>query len=180
MNAAESVARSLVPLSTILFGFLPGMLVNVSTTCVGAWLGLLLIRYACRPCFIRALGKHERKWQALDRAVAADGWQISLLIRCSTASPLVITTALFALTSISQFTFLWTLYIGEIVTSLPYAYATHIGEQLVDKQQRHQDPMLLVLSFVGLGASVVVAWKVSLLAKSVLEDRDLYSKLEPT
>ncbi len=57
------IATSLVPLSTILFGFLAGMVLNVSSTCAGAYLGLLLVRYACRPCFIRALGKHQRKWE---------------------------------------------------------------------------------------------------------------------
>ncbi len=117
--------------------------------------------------------------QALDRAVAADGWQISLLIRCSPASPLVITNTLLALTSISQFTFLWTVLIGEIVTSFPFAYATYVGEQLVDEHQRqHRDPMLLISSFIGLGASIAITWKVSLLAKSVLEERELYSSLE--
>ena len=37
--------------------------------------------------------------------------------------------------------------------------------------------MLLVSSFIGLGASIAVTWKVSLLAKSVLEEREAYSSL---
>ena len=168
------IATSLVPLSTVLFGFLAGMIINVTSTCAGAYCGLLLVRYACRPRFVRALGKYQSKWAALDRMVAAEGWQISLLIRCSPASPLVITNTLLALTSISQFSFLWTVLVGEIVTSFPFAYATYVGEQLVDGQK---SPMLLVSSFIGLGASIAVTWKVSLLAKSVLEEREAYSSL---
>ena len=64
--------------------------------------------------------------------------------------------------------------VGEIVTSFPFAYATYVGEQLVDGQK---SPMLLVSSFIGLGASIAVTWKVSLLAKSVLEERETYSSL---
>ena len=168
------IATSLVPLSTVLFGFLAGMIINVTSTCAGAYCGLLLVRYACRPRFVRALGKYQSKWAALDRMVAAEGWQISLLIRCSPASPLVITNTLLALTSISQLSFLWTVLVGEIVTSFPFAYATYVGEQLVDGQK---SPMLLVSSFIGLGASIAVTWKVSLLAKSVLEERETYSSL---
>ena len=44
------IATSLVPLSTILFGFFGGMALNVLTTCLGAYLGLLLVRYGCRRC----------------------------------------------------------------------------------------------------------------------------------
>ena len=36
------VATSLVPLACLLYGFLGGMLLNVGTTCCGAYLGLLL------------------------------------------------------------------------------------------------------------------------------------------
>jgi len=173
------IATSLVPVACILFGFLGGMLVNVSTTCVGAYLGLVLARYACRPCFVRALGKHHGKWMAIDRAVATDGWQISLLIRCSPLSPLVITNILLALTSISQFSFVWTVFVGEIVTSFPYAYATHIGVTLVDRDKGHQDPTMIAASFLSLAATVAIAYKVSRLAMSVLEQRDLYERVVP-
>jgi len=176
------IATSLVPLATILFGFLSGMIINVSSTCVGAYLGLLLVRYACRPCFVRALGRHQQRWRALDKALAADGWQISLLIRCSPVSPVVITNILLSLTSISQLSYTWTVFVGEVVTSFPYAYATHIGATLVSSEQRVQDPLMLFVSFVGLAASVAIAWKVGVVAKAVLQehtdlDYDAYDKL---
>ena len=64
---------------------------------------------------------------ALDRALSKHGAQIPLLIRCSPLSPVVLTNVLLALTSVSQLTYLWTTLVGEVLTSLPYAYATHVG-----------------------------------------------------
>ena len=93
-------------------------------------------------------------------------------------SPLVITNTLLSLTSISQFTYAWTVFVGEVVTSFPYAYATHVGATLVDRDQRQRDPFMLVVSFIGLVASVAIAWKVGVVAKAVLEQKeDLYREL---
>ena len=130
------IATSLVPLATILFGFIGGMLVNVGTTCVGAYLCFLLVRHGCRPWFLRALGKQHSKWHAINEALAKDGWQIPLLIRCSPVSPVVITNILLSLTSISPFTYVWTTFVGETLTSLPYAYGTYVGASLIASDER--------------------------------------------
>lgn len=64
------IATSFVPLACILFGLVGGMVINVGTTCVGAYLALVLVRFCCRPRFVRMLGKHHSTWVALDRAIA--------------------------------------------------------------------------------------------------------------
>lgn len=101
---------------------------------------------------------------------ARSGPQIPLLLRCSIAVPLVLTNTMLSLTSLSTWTYLWTTVIGEIVTSLPYAYATHIGTTLVH-DKGHADPLMMLMSFVGLAASVAMMWKIGVVATTVLKER---------
>ena len=71
------VATTLVPLATILCGLLGGLVLNVGTSCVGAYLGLRLVRSRCRPGFERLLGPHHARWLALDRALSEHGVRFS-------------------------------------------------------------------------------------------------------
>ena len=91
------LAGPLAGVATLLFGLWIGLIVNVVTSTVGAWLGLLCVRHACRPCCMRMLGRYEKRWQALDAALTAQGWQIALLIRIAPISPMVMTNILLSL-----------------------------------------------------------------------------------
>ena len=75
-----------------------------------------------------------------------------------------------SLTSVSQFTYMWTCLVGEVLTSLPYAYATHVGLSTLEIGLG-QDPVLLLLSCLGIAASLAIAWKVGVVAKALLEQR---------
>ena len=59
---------------------------------------------------------------------------------------------------------------GETLTSLPYAYATHVGLDTLEIGLQ-QDPLLLLLSCLGIAASLAIAWKVGVVAKALLEQR---------
>ena len=59
---------------------------------------------------------------------------------------------------------------GETLTSLPYAYATHVGLDTLEIGLQ-QDPLLLLLSCLGICASLAIAWKVGVVAKALLEQR---------
>ena len=83
---------------------------------------------------------------------------------------MVLTNVLLSLTSVSQFTYLWTTLVGEVLTSLPYAYATHVGLNTLEIGLQ-QDPLLLLLSCLGICASLAIAWKVGVVAKALLEQR---------
>ena len=60
--------------------------------------------------------------------------------------------------------------VGEVLTSLPYAYATHVGLSTLEIGLG-QDPVLLLLSCLGIAASLAIAWKVGVVAKALLEQR---------
>lgn len=161
------LAGPMTGVAAVLFGLVPGMAINTVTSVVGGYLGLLAVRHGCRPCFVRALGRHRSKWEALDAAVLEQGWQISLLIRIAPVSPMVGTNILLSLTSVSVPTYLWTCAIGIIPSNLPYAYAAVLGAELAT-QFPPKDPVMLTVTVLGLVASLLIAWKVGMIAKRLL------------
>lgn len=124
------LAASMVVLATLLFGLLRGLLLNSLTTLLGAWISLWLTRYACRPCLLRAVGRYQHKWQALDAAITKEGAQIALLVRLAPVAPFVLSSVLLSLTSISQTTYCLTTLVAIIPSNLPYAYASQLGISL--------------------------------------------------
>ena len=105
-SVANIVGTSVVPIpiagplsavAAVLFGLIRGMTINIATSVVGAWIGLFAVRYACRPCFERMLGRYYSRWRVLDTALTAQGSLIALLIRLAPISPMVLTNILLSL-----------------------------------------------------------------------------------
>ena len=153
------LAGPMTAVSALLFGLAMGMVINVLTSVVGAWIGLWATRHLCRPCFVRALGRHQKKWEALDAAITSQGFQIALLIRVAPVSPMVATNILLSLTSVSVWTYLWTCAVGIIPANFPYAYAAAVGASLANEFPP-RDPVMLSMSILGLVATIGVVWKV--------------------
>mmetsp|Transcript_19033 Transcript_19033/g.48726 ORF Transcript_19033/g.48726 Transcript_19033/m.48726 type:complete len:340 (-) Transcript_19033:186-1205(-) len=183
-SLANIVVTSVVPVplagpmtavAAILFGLFLGMVINVLSSVVGAYIGLLCIRHLCRPCFMRALGRYHKHWLALDAALSEQGSQIALLIRIAPISPMVATNILLSLTSISTPTYLWTCAIGIIPSNLPYAYAAQLGVSLASEFPP-QDPVMLTMTVLGLVASIAIAWKLGNIAKRLLQQHGVGGK----
>ena len=175
-SLANILANSLIPLplagsmtaiGTLLFGMLSGMVINTVTAVIGAEISLLFVRHACRPCLERRLGRFHAKYKALDAALTSQGAQIALLIRLAPVAPMVLTNILLSLTSISQFTYLWTCAIGIVPANLPYAYAAQVGVSIANEFPP-KDPFMLIMTVVGLIASIAIAWKIGVIANRVL------------
>jgi uncharacterized membrane protein YdjX (TVP38/TMEM64 family) len=166
------LAGPLVAAGALLFGLVRGMTLNVLSSVVAAYISLLLTRGFCRPFLLRMIGEKGRtRWEALDSAVTSDGPMLALLIRLSPLSPMVLTNILLSLTSLSHFHYLWTTAIGIIPGNLPYAYAAEVGVTLADT--KHQDPVMLTLTIIGLAASLGIALKVASLARRALRKHGL-------
>ena len=162
------LAGPMTAVAAVLFGLFYGMVINVLTSTVGGYLGLLAVRYLCRPCFMRALGRYRKHWMALDAALLEQGSQIALLIRIAPISPMVATNILLSLTSISAPTYMWTCAIGIIPANLPYAYAAQLGVELATDFPP-KDPVMLSMTLFGLIASILIAYKVGMIAKRLLK-----------
>ncbi len=166
------VAGALVAVGVMLFGVWVGMVVNVLSATLGSYISLLLTRSCCRSYFQRLLGRHGDKWQALDHALVSDGPTLALLLRLTPLAPFVVTNILLSLTSISHFTYVWTTLIGIIPGNLPYAYAAQLGVSLA-QDFPPKDPVMLSTSILGLVASVLLAWRVGVIANRALRKHGL-------
>ena len=166
------LAGTMVAVGALIYGIPLGMLINTVSSTVGAWLGLVFARHACRPCLMRMLGRYRRKWEALDYAIVQEGWQIALLIRLAPVAPLVLSNVLLAMTSISHWTYIWTSAVGFAPSNLPFAYAAQLGKSMA-QEFPPKDPVLLTMSILGLVASVAIAWKIGRIATRVLRKHGL-------
>ena len=60
------LAGSMTAAGALLFGLVSGIAINTASAVLGAWISLVGVRYACRPCLERRLGRYHSKWRALD------------------------------------------------------------------------------------------------------------------
>ena len=150
----------------LLYGWLYGFVINILAAVAGCYGGLLVCR-AFRPFFLRRLGRQSSTWQAVDGAIAADGYKIPLLLRLTPVLPPFLTNALLSLTSIDAWTYLWTTAAGFVPASAPYAYGAVVGEQVLSEFPP-QDPLLLSVSLIGLAATVLAVVKIGSIASAQL------------
>jgi len=163
--------------AVVLYGPLYGFLVAVLTSTIGCYIGFLIARCA-RPFFLRVLGEHSDVWRSVERALARDGWKIPLLLRSTPVMPVVLTNFLLALTSVDDFTYVWTVTVGMIPSGLPYAYAAVVGEKVLHEWPP-TDGVMLTVSAIGLVATVLVVWKIGAIAADALERAGVSPRTPP-
>lgn len=163
--------------AVVLYGSVFGFVLCVLTSTLGCYVGFLLAR-CFRAFFLRLLGEHSHVWHSVDRALARDGWKIPLLVRSTPVMPVVITNFLLALTSIDDFTYVWTVAVGMIPSGLPYAYAAVVGEQVLHEWPP-KDGVVLTVSVIGLVATVLVVYKVGAIATDALAKAGIDSPASP-
>jgi len=152
-----------------IFGLFTGFLtVSVAST-VGAGLAFLLARYVARERVARAARKN-RRFAAIDAAIAEGGWKIVALLRLSPAIPFNLQNYLFGLTPIRFWAYLLTSWIAMMPGTLLYVYIGHLtGTAVGGARQRTPGEWLLLA--LGLVATLAVTWYVSRLARRQLSAR---------
>jgi uncharacterized membrane protein YdjX (TVP38/TMEM64 family) len=145
--------------SVVLYGPVWGFLLVLSTSTLGCYLALIATRRCLRPFILKMLGDYDSSWRSLDAAIVRERWKIPLLVRSTPVMPVVLTNFLLAMTAIDDWTYTWTTGVGMIPSGLPYVYAAVVGEQVME-QFPPTDPFLLVLSLVGLLATILAVYYV--------------------
>ena len=84
------LAGPLLTVAVVLYGVVPGFVLNLCAAVVGCCLTLVLTRSCLRPHFIRLLGEHAEVWHSLDGAIVEQGAMIPLLFRLTPAAPVVL------------------------------------------------------------------------------------------
>jgi uncharacterized membrane protein YdjX (TVP38/TMEM64 family) len=105
-----------------IYGFWGGTLLVSISNLVGAVVNFLTSRYLLRGWLQRRFA-HNKKFHALDDAIATDGWRILLLSRISPVVPHSIVSYACGLTKLSLTKFSLASWIGFVPISAAYSYA---------------------------------------------------------
>ncbi len=176
----------LVPASplTVAAGALFGLVVGTATASLasttGAALAFLIARHGARDAVAHAI-RGDRRFAAIDHAIAKSGWIIVALLRLSPAVPFSLQNYLYGLTGIRFWTCLLTSWLAMLPGTLLYVYLGHAGRIGLDAvlcgTTQRRTPAEWVLLAVGLAATLAVTIFVTRLARRAIHGQS--PSLEP-
>lgn len=156
----------------VLFGVVKGTLVVSVASILGAVCAFLLGRSAVRERIATRIAKNPR-FDAIDRAVAREGWKIVLLTRLSPVFPFNLLNYAYGLTRISLRHYFWASWVGMLPGTVMYVYLGSLAGDLArlgtGRATRSAGEWALYL--VGLVATVAVTLYVTRLARAALRDK---------
>jgi uncharacterized membrane protein YdjX (TVP38/TMEM64 family) len=147
-----------------IFGFPKGAALVLLAAVISSNVTFLLGRHLARNWISGKLGGHP-KFQAIDEAVAAEGWKIVALVRLAPVFPFSITSYAFGLTRVS-----WKAYFVANFAMIPgtffYVYLGSIARDLTEKVST---PLWIKLTALALALVAVIY--VARVAKRALAKR---------
>ena len=143
----------------------------------GACAAFLVGRTLARPWVMRQVANHAR-FQAIDRAIAAQGFKIVLLLRLSPVFPYNLLNYALALTRISFRDYFVASWIGMLPGTLMYVYiGSTVGELAALFTRRDRSIAEVIFFFVGLVLTVVATVYITRVAKRSLDQAIAQSSL---
>lgn len=151
-----------------IFGVFAGSIyVSIGAT-LGATAAFLIGRHLARDRIARRIEANP-KFNAIDEAVAREGWKIVGLVRLSPVFPFNLLNYAFGVTRVSLRDYFWASWIGMIPGTVMYVYIGSLGRNLAAGRSR--TPAEWMLYALGLAATVGVTLFVTRLARRALEQR---------
>jgi len=152
-----------------LFGVLKGSIIVSVAATLGAVCAFLVGRYLARDWVAARIAGNPR-FQAVDQAVAREGWKIVGLTRLSPIFPFNLLNYAFGLTSVSLRDYFWATWIGMIPGGVMYVYLGSLAGDLalLGVEERSRSPLEWGLYLFGLVATVAVTIYVTRLARATL------------
>jgi uncharacterized membrane protein YdjX (TVP38/TMEM64 family) len=128
------IAGGLVPVPRTFFSIAAGVVFGMASipvilpaTAIGALLAFLLARYFFAERLWRTLERRP-KALAIMNAVDAEGWRIVALCRLASPIPSTIQSAMFGLTHIALWPYLWATFVFTIPLTILYVYLGAVGK----------------------------------------------------
>ncbi len=152
-----------------IYGVVRGsVLVSISST-LGATVAFLIGRYFARDWISAKIGSN-RKFSAVDSAVASEGWKIVGLTRLSPVFPFNLLNYAYGLTKVSLRDYFLASWIGMMPGTIMYVYIGSLAGDLAGMgvEGRTRTVGEWVLYGVGLVSTVVVTVLVTRIAKNAL------------
>ena len=155
----------------MLFNVLYGTIyVSIGAT-LGAAAAFLVGRYLLRNWIVRKLG-NNLKFQALDEAVAREGWKIVMLVRLCPIFPFPVTNYGFGVTRISLKEYIFASWLGMLPAMVMLTYIGSLAGNLAKLGSgRTRTPLEWAFYGVGLVATIVLTVYITRLAKRALDEK---------
>jgi uncharacterized membrane protein YdjX (TVP38/TMEM64 family) len=163
-------------LLTLAGGFLFGIGRGITYVSIGATLGATLAflvgRHLLRRWIVEKVGSNL-KFQALDEAVAREGWKIVLLVRLCPIFPFPVTNYGFGITRVSVREYILASWIGMLPAMVVLVYIGSLASSLANLGAggRERTPLEWTLYGVGLVMAIVVTIYITRIAKRALEEK---------
>jgi len=156
----------------VLFGVVKGSIIVSIASTLGATAAFVIGRYLARNWVASKVGDN-RKFKAVDEAVAREGWKIVGLTRLSPVFPFNLLYYAFGLTKVSLKHYFLASWIGMLPGTVMYVYIGSLAGSLaaVGAGDRSRTPMEWVFYIVGLIATIVVTVLVTKTARRALTER---------
>ncbi len=152
-----------------IYGFLNGVALISVGSLIGSSLSFLIGRYVLRGYIQRKLKRHP-KFQAIDQAIAIEGWKIVLLSRLSPIFPFSLLNYGLGLTQISLAHFMMASWLGTLPLISVYVYVGMLAGNLAHLTEAHQSSrMEWSLKIIGLLATIALTVYTTKLAKNALK-----------
>ncbi|WP_375340344.1 TVP38/TMEM64 family protein [Okeania sp.] len=156
----------------VLFGPIFGSIyVSIAST-IGATCAFLVGRYLARGWVSQQIERNEQ-FQAIDKAVADEGWKIVGLTRLSPIFPFNLLNYAFGVTKVSLPDYFLASWIGMMPATVMYVYLGSLAGSLatLGTEGRERTTIEWVLYGVGLVATVAVTIYVTKIAKQALQKK---------
>ncbi|MEC4984602.1 MAG: TVP38/TMEM64 family protein [Oscillatoria sp. PMC 1068.18] len=151
----------------VVFG---SIIVSIASV-LGATLAFLVGRYLARDK-VAQLIESKPNFQAVDEAVAKEGWKIVGLTRLSPVFPFVFLNYAFGLTQVSLKDYVLASWIGMMPGTVMYVYFGSLAQNLATLGTQEQpDTLQWVIRIVGFIATVAVTVYVTKIAKEALNKK---------
>jgi uncharacterized membrane protein YdjX (TVP38/TMEM64 family) len=156
----------------VVFGVITGSIVVSIGSTLGATCAFVVGRYLARGWVARRIAGNN-KFQAVDEAVAREGWKIVLLTRLSPIFPFNLLNYAFGLTKVNLRHYLLASWVGMIPGTVMYVYIGSLAGDLaaLGTGGRTRTVSEWILYGVGLLATIAVTVFVTRLAKKALTAR---------
>ena len=156
----------------VLFGVVRGsLLVSVAAT-LGATAAFLTGRYFAREWVSEKI-QGNSQFEAIDRAVAEEGWKIVGLTRLAPVFPFNLLNYAFGLTRVSLKAYVLASWIGMIPVTVLYVYVGSLVGDLatLGTGQRSRTPAEWIFLVLGLGIAGGVTFYITRIARRALEQK---------
>ncbi len=151
-----------------IFGLTKGVILTSIASTLGATLAFLIGRYLARDWVAKKI-EGNKTFDAIDRAVAGEGWKIVGLTRLSPVFPFVLLNYAFGVTKVKFGHYLLASWIGMLPGTVMYVYLGYTAQVAADAQDASLAQTLLKV--VGLLATIVVTVIITKSARKALKEK---------